>query len=393
MVTRIAFTGDTHADERSRFEEHERVMDFIVTDAADRGCCALFHGGDVFERKSTERERAAVGSWINKALRWMCVYISGGNHECPGEVAELGRVHSIDAVEVPFVDIGTECAVAVLPWPRRAQLAAWVEKLTGRAPTPEELTAEAHEQMREVLREMGRQLAKAPPNLPRVLLGHVELSGAKTDPDQPAMMGSGLKLSIEDLMLAGADAICLSHVHLPQDWTAIRSDGVAVPIIYAGSPRRTAYAKGELIEKSYTVLTFEGRALTWERVPTPATPMQLVEAAWTDTGFISTDLIGLSMDAFGGAEVRFRYSVPADQREAADREAEVLRQRLLTELGAADVKLERIVEPTTRARAPEVAAAPTLADKLRAVWAAQGEQAPSEERAARLTAKAEEIVR
>jgi len=61
--------------------------------------------------------------------------------------------------------------------------------------------------------------------------------------------------------------------------------------------------------------------------------------------------------------------------------------------GAAEVVIEEIVQPTTRARAPEVAAAPTLADKLRAVWAAQGEQAPSEERAARLTAKAEEIVR
>lgn len=390
MVTRIAFTGDTHADERSRFEEHERVMDFIVTDAADRGCCALFHGGDVFERKSTERERAAVGSWINKALRWMCVYISGGNHECPGEVAELGRVHSIDAVEVPFVDIGTECAVAVLPWPRRAQLAAWVEKLTGRAPTPEELTAEAHEQMREVLREMGRQLAKAPPNLPRVLLGHVELSGAKTDPDQPAMMGSGLKLSIEDLMLAGADAICLSHVHLPQDWTAIRSDGVTVPIIYAGSPRRTAYAKGELIEKSYTVLTFEGRALTWERVPTPATPMQLVEVTWTDgVGF---DCSADAAELVPGAEVRMRVTVPADRRDAAWREAELVRGSWLA-MGAAEVVIEEIVQPTTRARAPEVAAAPTLADKLRAVWAAQGEQAPSEERAARLTAKAEEIVR
>lgn len=390
MVTRIAFTGDTHADERSRFEEHERVMDFIVTDAADRGCCALFHGGDVFERKSTERERAAVGSWINKALRWMCVYISGGNHECPGEVAELGRVHSIDAVEVPFVDIGTECAVAVLPWPRRAQLAAWVEKLTGRAPTPEELTAEAHEQMREVLREMGRQLAKAPPNRPRVLLGHVELSGAKTDPDQPAMMGSGLKLSIEDLMLAGADAICLSHVHLPQDWTAIRSDGVAVPIIYAGSPRRTAYAKGELVEKSYTVLTFEGRALTWERVPTPATPMQLVEATWTDgVGF---DCSADAAELVPGAEVRMRVTVPADRRDAARRDAELVRGSWLA-MGVAEVVIEEIVQPTTRARAPEVAAAPTLADKLRAVWAAQGEQAPSEERAARLTAKAEEIVR
>lgn len=389
-MTRIAFTGDTHADERSRSEEHERVMDFIVTDAKDRGCCALLHGGDVFERKSTERERAAVGRWIESATARMAVYIAGGNHECPGEVAELGRVHAIDAVECPMVDIGPQFAVAMLPWPRRAQLAAWVEGLTGRAPTPEELTVEAHEQMREVLREMGRQLAKAPPNLPRVLLGHVELSGAKTDPDQPAMMGSGLKLSIEDLMLAGADAICLSHVHLPQDWTAIRSDGVAVPIIYAGSPRRTAYAKGELVEKSYVVLTFEGRALTWERVPTPATPMQLVEATWTD-GLWSWDSGAQPIPA-PGAEVRLRVTVPADRRDAARREAEAMRGWWM-QAGAAEVVIEEIVQPTTRARAPEVAAAPTLADKLRAVWAAQGERAPSEERAARLTEKAEEIVR
>jgi predicted MPP superfamily phosphohydrolase len=391
-VVTIAFTGDTHSDERSRFAEHARVMDFIVGDAQDRGCCAILHGGDVFERRSTEAERDAVSDWISLADCSMAVYLAGGNHETPGEVTELGRVHGIDAAESARVIIGEEFAVALLPWPRRASVAVWLEELTGIPPTPEAITAGAVENLRDVLREMGRQLAAAPAHLPRVLLGHVELSGAKTDPDQPAMMGSGIKLSIEDLMLAGADVVCLSHVHLPQDWTAIRSDGVTVPIIYAGSPRRTAYASGETVEKSYVVLTFEGRALTWERVPTPATDMRLLNATWSAEG---TDGFwrlcfdeGFAVES--GMELRLRYTCGADQREAADASARALADRWLS-AGAAEVKLEFAPAPTTRARAPEVAAAPTLADKLRAVWATQGDSAPDESRAARLLARAEVI--
>jgi hypothetical protein len=100
-------------------------------------------------------------------------------------------------------------------------------------------------------------------------------------------------------------------------------------------------------------------------------------------------LHGLGPDAERGAEVRFRYRVPADKRDAARAAASELRTELLAK-GAVVVKLEEVVSTTVRARAPEVAAAKTLPDKLRAYWKAKGdEMAP--ERAERVLALALEL--
>ena len=72
-----------------------------------------------------------------------------------------------------------------------------------------------------------------------------------------------------------------------------------------------------------------------------------------------------------GAEVRFRYQVDATEREAAARAAAIWRDQVLS-AGALEVKVEEVVRPLQLARAPEVAAATTLADKLRAYWRARG---------------------
>jgi len=134
-------------------------------------------------------------------------------------------------------------------------------------------------------------------------------------------------------------------------------------------------------------------------VPTPATKMRLVEVAYVtppdvdpgDESFITSDLSPFPKDDdVRGAEIRLRYRAASDHRDTAHARAKRLSDRWLA-AGAAEVKLEFVPAPTTRARAPEVAAAPTLADKLRAVWATQGEGAPDDVRAARLLARVEVI--
>lgn len=387
---KIAFFADSQVDERSRHVEHDRVCDFIVTDAEECDCSVLLHGGDVFERRSTVIERDSVWAWIDAAVaNGMAVGICGGNHEAQGEVAELDNpaadVHAFEAPAIRVFSGGlSSVGVAFLPWPRRSCVVSWFERIHGRPPTPEESSRSASELLRDVLRGLGAELAKLPADMPRILLAHVQLSGARTDPDQPAMVGCDLELSIEDLMLAGADIVLLGHVHLPQHFTGHRADGVEVPVIYAGSPRRTAYAKGELVEKGYVVVEFDGRTPRWERVPTPATPMRLIEAEWRDGGLYATDGPRMPADEIApGAEIRLRYTVGADQREAADREAEALRAQWLT-AGALDVRLDPVVLATTRARAPEVATAPTLQGRIDATWAAMGETAPAVERRPRL---------
>src|SRR5690606_10190933 len=77
------------------------------------------------------------------------------------------------------------------------------------------------------------------------------------------------------------------------------------------------------------------------------------------------------IDACRGAEVRLRYHVAAAHREAARAAALELRDRLL-DAGALSVKVEEELVVETRARTLAVAQAPTLAEKLDALWSARG---------------------
>jgi DNA repair exonuclease SbcCD nuclease subunit len=279
------------------------------------------------------------------------------------------------------------CKVACLPWPRRASLLAWLGKPAGH----EVVEAAGLEALRSILR--GFAGAWRGFTGPKILLAHAMVRGSRQGPDQPIAPGCDFELGLEDLALAEATVNLLGHIHMPQEWVDGEGpfepemgdiDPVGsgwVPTIYAGSPRRTAYAAGELEPKGYVVLEFEdGRLVQWERVPTPATPMRLLEAEWNTAlgAFGSEEAVARGnaglldpLPDLKGAEVRLRYEVDAVAREEAGRGAAVLRDRLLA-AGAIEVKVEEVVRPLCRARAPEVAAAATLPLKLQAYWKVRG---------------------
>ena len=378
---KIAFTADGQIDSRSRMEEFVRVHDFMAEDAQRRGCTAFLHGGDVYERRSTSEERAAVRSWLSKVTRYADVAIVGGNHEAPGEVDELTFMgdqdrRSVVTTERPlmFIERKSGVAVAMLPWPRRSSLAAWVGKPLGR----EELNAVGLDALRSILRGFAQEWKDW--KGPKILLAHAMVRGSRQGPDQPIMPGQDFELGLEDLALAEAHVNLLGHIHMPQEWDVepfpcnhppeeCSCDPKSTPTIYAGSPRRTAYASGELEPKGYVVLEFDGpRLVKWERVPTPATPLYLVEAAFQPgVGFVWAGS-GVNQD-FTGAEVRFRYEVDADNRDEAKR----YEAGLPTTFGfASEIKIEPIVRPRSTARLAAVSGDKPLAEKIALVWDRDG---------------------
>jgi predicted phosphodiesterase len=364
-------------------------MDFVAGLVERERPDVVAHAGDWVERASTHEDRDFIFGWCQRVAAVCPVTTVEGNHEEPGLVSELSRlasVHRIEAATRAGVALVGGVAWALMPWPSRASIAAHAEALFGAVPSGELVTETANALLERILRTLGAMLDQFGPDVPRVLLIHAEPATYSTDPDQPDHVAQGMRVSVEDMVrLVRVSAALVGHIHLPQHFDVVRDDGVSVPVILIGSPRRTAYAKGELVEKGVVRVRFDGaRLLGWERIPTPATPMRLVEAHWTGTEFLSTDLIGLEAHDLSGHEIRLRYTVAADQREAADREAESLRTRLLGELGALDVKLDPVTEPVTRARAPEVATAPTLREKIEATWDAMGDSGPEEARRPRL---------
>lgn len=109
-------------------------------------------------------------------------------------------------------------------------------------------------------------------------------------------------------------------------------------------------------------------ALAREVVEAPAARMVHLEGHFDAGGYIlltNDDAAAAPESALDprGAELRLRYSVTSDQRDAARVAAQRWRERALG-AGAASVKVEEVVIVEARARAPEVAVAKTLDEKL-----------------------------
>lgn len=364
---KIAFVTDNHFDASSRFTETVRVHDWIATDAAARGCSLTLLGGDLHERKSVAEERNAVAAWLTRMAELGPVVGVYGNHEAPLDLdiyQQLDTDYPITFAASPRVEVARGVLIQCLPWPRRALLARAAEAA---GVGTEDLARSA---LQDVLRGLDHLGGEG--SVPRVLLGHVQLRGSRVSTGQP-LVGVPMELGLEDLALCRADFYALGHVHLGagNEWTI----GDA-PVAYGGSPRRTSF--GEVEEKSYTVIEFGDAGLVgWERVTVPATPMVLIEAAWRHHDIAGAFALDIDSKAFPsadrvrGAEVRLRYTTPSDQREAARRAALELRDQMLA-TGAILVKVEEEVSATVKARAPEVAAAKTLPEKLSALWASRG---------------------
>lgn len=363
---RIAVVADSHFDEHSRFEECKRLHAWIHDDARERGVELTLHTGDVYERKSSPLERAAAASWFQSMALLGPVVVVRGNHDAVDDLPLLERLdalHPIHVVQDARVLRFDSLSIAAVAWPRKAALLAAFG-----SQSIEDGQRTAADALRAVFRGLGAELASEPG--PRLLAMHAMVRDSVTSTGQP-LVGCDLEVGLEDLALLDAHAYLLGHVHKGQDWLI-----GSAPCIYPGSPRRTAFGESET--KGYVVVeTDESGVLGWEFVPVPATPMVHVSAAWEDRVLRHQEA-----GSVRGAEVRLRYTTPSDQRVAAAAAAESLRDSYVAG-GAIHVKVEPIVLAEQRARAPELARAKTLEEKLEALWSAQGFE-PGERREALL---------
>lgn len=361
---KVAIVGDTHADAGSRFDEHNRIMFWIAEDARGRGCDAMLHSGDVYERKSTSAEREAVLDWAQLVAATMPLVVVSGNHDDPRDIELLSRVAGLRAIHgatrpdvVPIMRDGRKLAsIQCFPWPRKSALLAAAGDATHEQ--TDDLAVEA-------LRAVLRNRADIDDEVPRIFLGHVMMRGSKTSHSQPPLVGTDLELSLDDLSHAKCDLYALGHIHLEQQWEI-----EGVPVLYPGAPRHCNW--GELERKGYTVATFEGSKLVGtEFVETPCTNMVSLDYEWRGDCFEQ-----MNAGDYIGAEVRMRYTVPVDQRAPAKKLAKQIAASMTAGKGALSVKIEERVIVQARARAPEVAKAVTVLDKLNSYWDSQDTTGP-----------------
>ena len=351
---RILASGDHHFDERStRWAECINVHSWMVDLARAEKVDLSLSGGDIYERASTPMEREAVAEYKVRMAEVCPDVTARGNHDRHLDIEILSKLkshHPIIVQERAGLIVVAGAAVATMAWPETSYLLA-----QHRDDQVADLAVRGA--LCSTLRGLGDGLALH--DGPRILLGHFMVDGCVTSVGQP-MIGKPVNVGLADLALAGAHLGLMSHIHKGQHW-----DIAGNPHYYMGSPFRTNY--GERERKTVLLAEFDGaRLVSVQEIDTPCARMIHVDAVWDG------DALRFELDEpIDGAEIRIRYDVARDQRERADRAARELLDTWKAQ-GATQTKAVEQVTVESRARAPEVAAANTIPEKVTALWNSSG---------------------
>ncbi len=379
---KIAHTGDIHwglnypgPTTSSRFEDINRVANFMAGRIIEEKCDLVLVAGDLFKDARVFLDRASVE--ISAAVRWLrqfseakipVVVISGTPSHDAVAAYELIKEMRISGVEI-FTTPGVfeyGCSIACLPGINRSTMAS-----------KEEFSKLAAHELNHLITDRVTQavmgLAAQCKCQPKILLSHITCAGADKDYEDLLQQQEPV-LTKEAVEGSGFDLVCLGHIHKAQ-----KVEGLTVPTFYCGSPERLSFSE-EANNPCFFIHHFasDGK-LSYggtEIVSTPARRYYTFDFPWSEEDpnavvEVLTDLHNCLTDGgelkspVEGAIVRVRY-------EVTDAQAKLIKQNKITrdlyDLGAYYVQsIEAKVRRETRARAAEADAGMTPAEAL-AMW-------------------------
>ena len=238
---KIIHTADWHIGqrlhERSRLDEHEQFLDWLLETIQRRKVDLLLVSGDIFDTSLPSAEATNLYyRFLYRLYDETDAYavITAGNHdsprhlEAPQEFLKMGRIYvvglSVEAAECvfPFPPDDPRVMVAAVPYLSESDLRH----------LSYEAEAEKNERYREWLKAFYADCVSCmPAELPKVLMGHLFVQGGKvTDSERNIQIGGATAIHASDFP-DGVNYVALGHLHRPQ---AIK--GAAYPIRYSGSP-------------------------------------------------------------------------------------------------------------------------------------------------------------
>lgn len=363
--------GDVHLGPNDRNVDRLAALDQIIAEGLELSLDAWLIPGDLNDGRMTIADRNAWKERFKVMAAVAPVVVAYGNHDLAGDLdifADLGTPWPIYVVAVPqtlyirTAQNNGKAAIFVLPYPQRAGLVA--------AGTPSEQVPEMARQALDVIfMSAAAELAQArTQGWTTLMIGHVNVGGSIMSAGQPNI-GREIELDPTLLDRLGPIPVLLNHIHKAQSFSHCHA-------YYAGSVCRLDW--GEIETKRYLLLHYDNgveRPDVWraESMPIDVPPMYHVDGVLTRDGFdwrfAGDSLMLLSPPDSGpapvidcaGADVRVRYRFVAAEKAALN--FDLVKAPFV---GARRLVLDPIAEPTRALRAPEIAAAQTLEQKVTA---------------------------
>ena len=238
---KIIHTADWHIGqrlhERSRIDEHEQFLDWLLETIQQNDVELLLVSGDIFHTSLPSAEATNLYyQFLYRLFNKTDTYtvITAGNHdsarhlEAPREFLKMGRIHVVGLTNAPAACVcefpldNPRVAVAAVPYLSESDLRH----------LSYETEADRNERYREWLKAFYADCVSAiPTELPKILMGHLFVQGGDvTDSERNVQIGGATAIRASDFP-EGVSYIALGHLHRPQTIS-----GTDYPIRYSGSP-------------------------------------------------------------------------------------------------------------------------------------------------------------
>jgi DNA repair exonuclease SbcCD nuclease subunit len=369
MLTSIVCIGDLHFAPGPRQADRERALDQIISEGlALEQLGAWVMPGDLFDAGAAAKDCNGFDERLQRMASAAPVLLTYGNHDRAGDLDGFARLQAacpIFVVSRPMtvrfaLATGQTASIFVLPYPHRAGLvSAGVAK--------DQVVAIGADLLEPIFMVAAAELqaAHAAGDL-TMMIGHVNIAGSIASTGQP-QIGHEIELHPRHLDRLGDIPKIFSHIHKPQELHGAH---------YIGSICRLDY--GEIEAKRYLVIDFDDEETHIRSCPIDVAPMFHITGTLDRNGFTLSAESAADAEIWRrycavdwtGCDVRVRYSHQAS-------EGEVLYKQILDEAfgSALRLKIESVVISDRELRAPAVAAAKTVPDKLAAMR--QVEQLPA----------------
>jgi DNA repair exonuclease SbcCD nuclease subunit len=205
MPLRFAHSGDFHLDEDRYFADTAQCLEWFVEDSIRANTNLFVVDGDLATYNQTVKER---NLWVDLLIRmgnYAPVILVAGNHgkELDGDLHVLARAKAAHSIyfctEPEIIELG-EAAVAVFPYPRKAEMIGDEQNL--------------HDAFARQLDEFNQQFEQRLGRY-KLFLGHFGVAGARVSSGQP-LVGQCAEYPLDPLRSLKAQYVGLSHIHLRQ---------------------------------------------------------------------------------------------------------------------------------------------------------------------------------
>jgi DNA repair exonuclease SbcCD nuclease subunit len=370
---KISHCGDVHVEEDRYFGDTAQCLEWFVEDSIHANTNLFVVDGDLTTYKATIKERNLWVDMLVEMANHAPVILVAGNHgaELEGDLYVFGRARGKHPIylctEPEFIELG-EAAVAVFPYPRKAEMAGNEHSLG--------------ETFARQLDEFNHRFEQQPGRY-KLFFGHFGVAGARVSSGQP-LVGRCAEYPLDPLRSLKAQYVGLSHVHLRQQ--------LAPRVWYSGSLSRCDYSEVE--DKGYHLVDLNGpdhrldqSDLTVEFRMSPTRRMVELHAVYEDGELRLPD--SLDPLTLKDSRVKVVVTVPNGPDHLLSREQQdVLREKLLA-ANPAELKVKIEHNADLPAEPAPIAAAHSAEEKLRAYWAMKG--TPPVDRQEQLLAKLAEV--